>query len=733
MTAKSLPIDLDEAKRFLKLLDPDASRFTFQTFDDQKKKMKALTKVLHGTLEQHASTLKSLNEAGAGIFVTVNETDLKGRRDMNVQRVRALFVDLDGAPLEPVMESKVLPHLVTETSPGRYHAFWMIEGLNTDEFTSIQESMARRFGGDISVTDLPRVMRLPGFYHRKSDEPFRVSIRHVSEEPRHKGEWFRNAPTADTPKIVEEGGRNTTLTSLAGTLRRRDLSAEAIHEALLAINPHVCSPPLPENEITNIVKSAGKWQSGSADVQEVNAAYAVTWAGTDVVILREGFDPELGRDTVWFVKPSDLKLLWANRFVEMGKKSKPVQLYDHWVTHPDRREYTGVVFAPGRDVPGAYNLWRGWSVNPDPSASCKLFINHLRNVICDGDEEVFRWVEGWLADAVQNPDRKPGTALVMRGPEGTGKGLFAQYVGAMYGEHFLHLTQGEHLVGRFNAHLKGSAMVFADEALFAGNRGHGNVLKGLITEKTLMLEMKYVNAFPVANRVRLMMASNEDWVVATGLDARRFCMLEVPPIKRGDTGYFRTLVDEMESGGPAALMDHLLKVDLSEIDLRNPPKTTALLDQKHLTMSPVQKWYFERLLDGYLLDIESDEWPNPDGDHGLFWVVGKDVYDDYLKHARNSNARFRDTPESFGKAIGKMCPGLVRKKKRMTVRKYDEIHMEYVEDSKIVNAHGYPPLKQCREDFEKMLGHKVEWAADDDMEALRSSRPMKAGDEDIPF
>lgn len=733
MTANTLNVDIDEAKRFLKALDPTTEKFTFQTFDD-KGKNNAFAKILHGTLDEHAGELRRLNEMGAGVFVTVNETDFKGRAAKNITRVRAVYVDLDGAPLEPVTAHKFPPHIVVDSSPERWHAYWLVEGMELSDFSTVQEALVQAFDGDPSVTDLPRVMRLPGFFHQKSKEPFQTRVIRSEEQPPYPASHFGGASSivVDAPAIVETGGRNDALTSIAGTLRRKGLAPEAIMDALIALNPRYCDPPLPESEIASIAKSAGKWKSGTAEIREVNADYAVTWAGTDAVILREGFDPELGRETVWFVKPSDLKLMWANRFVEMGQKNKPIPLYEHWITHADRREYSGVVFSPGKDVPGAYNLWRGWAVKPDATGSCALFLKHLHEVICDGDDEVFKWVEAWLADAIQNPDTKPGTALVMRGPEGTGKGIFAQYFGAIYGEHFLHLIQGEHLVRSFNAQLKGSALVFADEALFAGDRKSGNVLKGIITEKTLMLEMKYVNAFPVANRVRLMMASNEDWVVATGLDARRFCIVEVPPKRRGDTAYFKALAEEMDDGGPAALMAHLQSLDISDVDLRNPPKTSALLDQKHRTMSPVQKWYFERLLDGYLLDIENEDWSDPYGDQGLLWVVGKDVYDDYLTHARNSNARFRDTPESFGKAIGKLCPSLIRKKKRMTVTRWDDQNGEYAEESKIVNAHGYPPLKQCREEFEQVVGHKIDWP-EDDMEALRASRPVQVGDDDIPF
>src|SRR5262249_5448170 len=128
MTATSP--DFAEAARFLAALDPKAKVFTFQTFDDDAdRKSPGLAKILHGTLEQHAKTLARLNAQGAGVFVTVNETDGRGRTAANITRVRAVFVDLDGAPLDPVTANDPKPHIITETSPGKWHCFWRIEQL----------------------------------------------------------------------------------------------------------------------------------------------------------------------------------------------------------------------------------------------------------------------------------------------------------------------------------------------------------------------------------------------------------------------------------------------------------------------------------------------------------------------------------------------------------------------------------------------------------------------------
>lgn len=165
------PPDLDQARLFLAQLDP-SGRFTFQTFAEAKSG-NSRPQIFHGSIDDCASSLTEMNQAGAGVFVMINKGDMKGRCAGNVLRVRALFVDLDGAPLEPVLEAAetARPHLVVESSSGRWHVYWLVDGCAVEDFKARQQALAVRFGGDPSVCDLPRVMRLPGFWHLKS-EPF---------------------------------------------------------------------------------------------------------------------------------------------------------------------------------------------------------------------------------------------------------------------------------------------------------------------------------------------------------------------------------------------------------------------------------------------------------------------------------------------------------------------------------------------------------------------------------
>jgi len=168
---------LSEARRFLELLD-QKGHFTFQTFSDKKdaSQRSGLTRVLHGSLDEYADQLISLNLQGAGIFVMVNEGDgvvhpgnKTPRTNKNVIRIRSAFVDLDGSPLDPVRDAKVVPSIIVKSSPGRWHAYWHLTDCPLEHFKPIQRALAERFGGDPAVCDLSRVMRLPGFIHQKHD------------------------------------------------------------------------------------------------------------------------------------------------------------------------------------------------------------------------------------------------------------------------------------------------------------------------------------------------------------------------------------------------------------------------------------------------------------------------------------------------------------------------------------------------------------------------------------
>jgi len=189
-TPDTRPIDWSEAKRFFDWIDPSADAlWCLQTLDDQKLKELPerirLTKVFHANRDNLTTVLQHLewlNARGAGIFLTINRTDGRGRKVENVTAVRALFLDLDVAPVAPVLNSARPPQLVTETSPGKFHCYFKAQDITVQDFRAYQEALSDRFGGDPMVNTPQSVMRVPGFWHRKG-EPFLTRIHCVNERP----------------------------------------------------------------------------------------------------------------------------------------------------------------------------------------------------------------------------------------------------------------------------------------------------------------------------------------------------------------------------------------------------------------------------------------------------------------------------------------------------------------------------------------------------------------------
>jgi hypothetical protein len=250
-----------DAERFLSALAYDG-QLTFQTFDDAGRGNKRLSRVMHGTFPSMAATLQELNAQGAGCFVMVNRGDQKGRRTANVRGIRALFVDLDGSPLEPVIGAPISPPIVCESSPGKFHAYWPIEGMPLAAFSGAQRMLADMYGGDPKVCDLPRVMRIPGFLHLKG-EPFRSRlIRWEIVKPWRWSDFSiamgLSGNALASVERIEEGNRNDTLYVFACGLRQQGLTIESGLQRLIAANKSQCHPALELDEVERIARSAWK-------------------------------------------------------------------------------------------------------------------------------------------------------------------------------------------------------------------------------------------------------------------------------------------------------------------------------------------------------------------------------------------------------------------------------------------------------------------------------------------
>lgn len=219
--------DKAETERFLHLLDKEANDWTFQTFDDNKaRRDPKLAKVLNGTLDECWGELWQLSQQGAGVFVTVNKTDGKGRKLENIVEIRAIWQEQDrpGCPDLPID-----PHITVESSPGKSHGYILIEGCPLESFPGLQDTMVESFGSDPNAKDIARVLRLPGFQHQKDPaDPHMVRIVDHSDEPPLTYEKAQQlfTPVVRVPKPRPVAGQQFT-----------NFDLEEAKSALCSLNP----------------------------------------------------------------------------------------------------------------------------------------------------------------------------------------------------------------------------------------------------------------------------------------------------------------------------------------------------------------------------------------------------------------------------------------------------------------------------------------------------------------
>lgn len=686
------------------------------------------------------------------------DIDPRAGEDIEEEQARALSLLTTNLP------DGIPPPTIIVFSGGGYNALWLLrEPLVLDGTLEKAEDAKRynlqlemRFGAD-SCHNIDRILRLPGTMNRpnsrkrkkgrkpvvaqlvkydpscvydlsaftkasavqEADDGFsggQVQVsgnveRLSSVDELTVDEWCKvlivQGENPDEPTKYES--RSEALFAVCCEMVREGYDDDAIFSVITDPDFLISSSVLDKGSSTEryAVRQIERAREEAVDpwLRKMNERHAVisNWGGR-CRVMEEIHDYAMGRPRLTKQTFDDFKNRYMNQYVVIGVDGKTqddvkIPLGAWWLKQEHRRQYDTIVFLPGQDVTGSYNLWRGFSCDATPG-DCSLYIDHLMKIVCSGDEEHFNYLIGWMATAVQNPGSPGHVAVVLRGRQGTGKSFFARVFGALFGRHFLQVSDSKHLVGSFNAHLRDCVILFGDEAFYAGDKKHESVLKTLITEDTITIEAKGVDAEASSNCVHLIMASNESWVVPIALDDRRFFVLDVSDERTRDGAYFARIYKQMDNGGMEALLHMLLTYDLSDFDVRKAPETEALQEQKEMSLGAEHEWWYTRLREGKLLPNHSD-WEET--------VLTPEMLYDFAQYTKNFSMGRRSNQTKLGRFLRKVCPEgfplLQQLSGQVAVRQLDgsvtTMHRPY--------RYQFPPLDECRAYWNENFGGSWDW------------------------
>lgn len=114
-------------------------------------------KAEHSTSTEHNPTF----------HVTLNQTNVLGRKRENILAPRVLCLDLDWH-LNDQEYSEIRdtfsPTLIVESSPNKYHYYWKISpDISLPEWSDMQLGLAFGFKGDLNLRNISATIRVPGF------------------------------------------------------------------------------------------------------------------------------------------------------------------------------------------------------------------------------------------------------------------------------------------------------------------------------------------------------------------------------------------------------------------------------------------------------------------------------------------------------------------------------------------------------------------------------------------
>lgn len=449
----------------------------------------------------------------------------------------------------------------------------------------------------------------------------------------------------------------------------------------------------PETTFQPLSPPAAQTAPALNPIDLINQQYAYVIAGGGQHILWETKDAQ-GHAKVEHLPLDTFHGKFAPQTVQIGTGAN-TPISKLWMTSPNRREYDGLVFMPEQQPPPRfYNLWKGFSVYPaDAGArdtSVDMFLEHVRENICKGNDTLATWLLGYFAHIFQRPWEKPLVALVFRGSKGVGKNAPVERIGALLGGHFLLTSNRRYLVGNFNGHLERCLLFALDEAFWSGDKQAEGVLKDLITGREHVIEHKGKEPYTVANKTRIVIIGNEDWLVPASYDERRFAVFDVGEKRKQDRTFFTQMRVGMEQGGYAVLLRYLLDYKITT-DPNAAPDTEGLRDQKHQSLEPLQQWWLDCLTEETIIGHDFAGWPTE--------MECGDLRNAFFRYVRTRNIKSR-VPDHrlFGMQLGRCAPSCVRTRRS-----------KQLEDGSRPYVYPLYTVAHYRAEWEQFIQHTVDW------------------------
>lgn len=234
----------------------------------------------------------------------------------------------------------------------------------------------------------------------------------------------------------------------------------------------------------------------------------------------------------------------------------------------------------------------------------QMFLDFIKEVICDNNEQVYEYVINWISFIVQHPGKKSGIALVLKGLQGVGKNRFTDTLCEMMkGYSAKNITDISELTGQFNSIVEGKMLIVLNELKNCGDDrlANFNALKSIITDDIIRINEKNQPRRDAENVANFIFVSNNAFPVKIESGDRRYLVLSCNGKHKGDFMYFNQLCNSFDESFYENLLTFFIKRDISEFNIRDIPMTESKQDLIEASRTPIDQFIcdnYNKLIEG---------------------------------------------------------------------------------------------------------------------------------------
>jgi len=307
--------------------------------------------------------------------------------------------------------------------------------------------------------------------------------------------------------------------------------------------------------------------------------------------------------------------------ITTDKKTEKINPFDVWLSSEDRKNVDKIVFNPlNNHSINEFNIWRGFEIkntNEYNLDNISDWLNHIRHIWADDDENTYEYILNWFAKILQTPHKKNNICLVLHSVEGVGKSIILDMIGKIIGTKYYYSTSNlKHIIGDFNGDAEGKILVNLNETNWGGDKKMVGSFKEFITDSTIVINKKNKNSYTINNFSNTIITTNEDWIVNINNNDRRFNLRECKNVKYDPSYYKQIAKTPLQE-----IANFLYNRDITNYDSRVFEKSELHAEQIIQNLNSVEVFY-GNLITGeidYSFELDDEDCP----------VSKSDIYDLY--------------------------------------------------------------------------------------------------------